>query len=526
MVGMPYDPIDPETEPVTVQDGDSDAVEQEQDEPVEQLEVSPAGEAAIAAETARIEDSPDAKEIISVSCDNDDPDVIEEDVLEEIETEFGTKTVKKNHAHVKNPFGLKSTAHPVVPSTNPNAPFGFDENDRPIGMPVGKPYIRPVKTGSIERPKGKCKCGRLLCRYCHPEFIAQTDVLRVRQFDGEDVATSPAWLRAFGPPTMPASKFTKFVFFPEVLGTTRRNLLALLDMPVAIEPLPAKKRVLKSRATLDKQIADKQSWIARVAELKRLIQESTQTIEGLSARVMKRRRDSDNILDKSTREKFKREEHKKIETAKQEIETLLRSIRKLPKLDDLKHRASNWGKLDMDHELVAVTTDGPVSFEDKFTLPPHFEDDHPGQSLETYEAFLRSNDLLMDFAARLRGWPSLDSWRYLENEIVRQAIAWKLVRPTKAAVDKYPDLLRGAWSIENYVQDDAENALILKTGGAQIGASIYNFGMNASGSTRLSGNFDNTVAFGNKDGRGVHGEAGPGPDSWTGDDDADTFNPD
>ena len=84
--------------------------------------------------------------------------------------------------------------------------------------------------------------------------------------------------------------------FLEVLGITRRQLLALLSMPVAIEPLPAKKRVLKSRAVLDKQIADMQSWTARVVELKGLIQESSQVIEGLSARVMKLRRDPDNIL--------------------------------------------------------------------------------------------------------------------------------------------------------------------------------------------------------------------------------------
>jgi hypothetical protein len=508
MVGLPPEP-EPAIEPV----------EQEQDEPVEQQpEVSPGGETEIAAETARIEASADAKEIVSVSCD--DPDLVEE-----VETEFGTKIVPVNTQHTVNPFGLKSVAHPLIPSTNPNAPFGFDENDRPIGMPVGRPYIRPVKTGSIERPKGKCKCGRLLCRYCHPEFIAQTDVLRVRQFDGEDVATSPVWLRAFGPPTTVPTKFAKFVFFPEVLGITRRQLLALLSMPVAIEPLPAKKRVLKSRAVLDKQIADMQSWTARVVELKGLIQESSQVIEGLSARVMKLRRDPDNILDKGTREKFKREELKKIKAAKEEIETLQRSIRKLPGLDELKHRASNWGNSDTDHELVTVTKDGPVSFENKFTLPPHFEEDHPGQSLETYADFLRAYDILMDSAARLRGWPSLDSWRYLENEILRQAIAWGLVKPTKAAVEKYPDL-RGTVSEADYAQDNAENALILKTGGAEIGASIYDFGTNASGSIRLSGNFDNTVAFGNKDGRGIPGEAGPGPDSWVGDDDADTFNPD
>lgn len=512
MVGLP-----PESEPAT---------EPVEPEPVEQAEseLSAAGETEIALESARIE-SDDAKEIVSVSSEFESG--LEDNALEEIETECGTKIVKKNYAHVANPFGLKSAAHPVVPSTNPNAPFGFDEDDRPIGVPVGKPYVRPVRTGTVERPKGPCKCGRLLCKYCHPEFIAQTEVLRVSPSvteSNEDIEARGAWMRArFGPPsTVP---ITTFVFYPEVLGITRRQLLALFSMTVAIEPKPARKCVLKSRAMLDKQIADKQSWAARVVELKYSIQDSNQIIEGLLVRVMKRRREPDNTLDKNTRERFKYQEHKKIEAAKQEIETLRRSIHELPRMDDLKHRARNWGQAATDYELVTVAVDGPVSFETKFTLPSHFTDDHPGQSLEAYEIFLRSNDLLMDFPARIRQWPTVDSWRYLENEIVRQAIAWKLVRPTKAAVDKYPDLERGTWSEPDYVQDDTEDALILKTGGAEIGASIYNFGRNASGSVRQSGSFDNTIAYGNKDGNGVHGETKTASDTWVGDDDADGFDP-
>jgi hypothetical protein len=85
--------------------------------------------------------------------------------------------------------------------------------------------------------------------------------------------------------------------------------------------------------------------------------------------------------------------------------------------------------------------------------------------------------------------------------------------------------LRGTWTEDDYVQDDAENALILKTGGAEIGASIYNFGKNASGSTRLSGNFDNTLHHGNKDDKRIRGE-GRTSEAWSGDDDADSLNPD
>lgn len=505
------------------------AIEPEED--AAEPEVSPAGETEIAVETARIEPSTEPKEIVSAS--SDDPDVIQEDVFEELETEAGTKIVKKNQAHQKNPYGLKSAAHPLVFNpNNPDAPYGHDDDYRPIGVPVGRPYVRPVQTGTIERPKGPCKCGRLLCKYCHPEFVAQTRVLSHVTPKSEDITTGLDWLSTFGTPTPILPTKHKFDFFPEVLGLTRRTLLSLLDKTVAIEPQPVEKRMLKPRVMIDKWIADIQSLAARIVELKQQIEESNQIIAGLSAHAMKFRLDPkspryapDNIVDNKTRGQFQREEKRKIEAAKQTIKEVRASIHKLPPLDQLLHRAKNWGESDADYEIVKGTEDGEVPFMMKFTLPRHFEEDHYQSSLIAYAAFLRHNNLLMDSSARLRGYPNLDAWRYLENEIVRQAISWKLVKPNKAAIDKYPDL-RGAWTEEDYVQDDAENALILKTGGAEIGASIYNFGKNASGSTRLSGSFDNTVAYGNKDGRGIPGEARAGSDSWTGDDDADSLNPD
>ena len=423
----------------------------------------------------------------------------------------------------------------MVPSNNPDAPFGYDDDYRPIGVPVGRPYVKPAQTGTVERPKGPCKCGILLCMHCHPEHIARTEVLKSRMHiksDTSDITTSIDWLSTFGPPT-PTPQSTGFPFFPEILGITRRQLLALLDMIVAIEPQPVEKRMLKPRAIIDKQIADIQLWTARVVELKQQIERSMEIIAGLSARMMKLRLDPksaryapDNFVDNKTRGQFQREERRKIEVAKQEIEELRASIRGLPELDELLHRAKNWGESDADYEMVTGTADGEVSFIIKFTLPRYFEEDHLDQSLVAYAAFLRHNNLLTDSSARLRGYPNLDSWRYLENEIVRQAISWKLVRPNRAAIEKYPDLIRGTSPEDyDYVQDDTENALILKTGGAEIGASIYNFGRNESGSIKLSGSFDNTINYGNKDGKRIRGEGRASDDVWTGDDDAE-FTPD
>jgi hypothetical protein len=283
----------------------------------------------------------------------------------------------------------------------------------------------------------------------------------------------------------------------------------MMDMTVACEPRATRKRVLKNRSVIEKQISELEAMNAKVVELKGKIQESEEIIHGLSARVMKLRRDKDNILDKNTREKFKREERKKITDVTRELQAIRRAIRILPELDELRARLSNWGKSEDDFESVAVAVTGPVPFEEKFTVSLQFQEDHPGRSLESYRTFMNSCGMLLDCSFRFRGWSVVDDWRYLENEIVRQAIEWKLLKPTRTTIKKYPELA-GSWTEEDCVQDDAENALILKSGGASIGASIYSFGKNDSGSRRASGSFDDAVRHANKDGRSGGGSS----ESW------------
>jgi len=79
----------------------------------------------------------------------------------------------------KQPAYLKSVAQPVVYNpANKEAPFGYDDNDRPIGVPVGKPYVKPelkaIQDSKViqERPSNGLPCGGCgndLCKHCHPE---------------------------------------------------------------------------------------------------------------------------------------------------------------------------------------------------------------------------------------------------------------------------------------------------------------------------------------------------------------------
>ena len=99
--------------------------------------------------------------------------------------------------------------------------------------------------------------------------------------------------------------------------------------------------------------------------------------------------------------------------------------------------------------------------------------------------------------------PSLRPWGWFENEIVLQAIGFGLIHPTAKALELYPQLKKyldaSAWSEDDIEIDDSElHGSILKTGGAEIGASIYNFGVTRNGRPRLSGSFDNAVAYSKK----------------------------
>jgi hypothetical protein len=334
----------------------------------------------------------------------------------------------------------------------------------------------------------KCKHGK------HPEYCLWCE--RITTPESEAII---ALQRQLGVETVRESTKTyQFDFFPEILGIARRQLIGLLEQPVDVEPRPIKKKFLKSRSGIENQITEVIKIRARIKELKQLIAESEDTIHGLGKKVMERRRanNPDDILDDPTRERFKREEKNKIADYEQEKRELKSRLRKLNRL---KRRLANWGAHPEDYDVMTTTEDVVVTFEEKFELSKRYLEDQPSDDIDHYLVVLSEHDLLKDLSRRFRNYPTLDQWRYLENEIIFQAIRWGLIRPTKDALIKYPRLRLGRTDEpEEIAQDDTENALILKTGGAQIGASIYNFGYG-----RRSGSFDNTVAHGNKDTRGL-----------------------
>src|SRR5882762_346281 len=419
-----------------------------------------------------------------------------------------TTTVKKQPAY------LKSVSHPVVLSSDPEAPYGRDENNRPI-VPgrsdqelatdlSNKTFLKAGSCPHKSNPTYCLLCGTTNFKTAPAEPVDLEDQLR-RMFEAD---------RKPIPLLVGAPERIKFNYLPEILGITRGQLIGLLELTTGIEPQAIKKEVLKPRSAIDSQIAELKRAAARITELKQLVAESEKLIKSWSAATMKRQRQPEDILDKPTREKFKREERKNIEQyegEKRELQKLLRET----DIEQLKQRVANWGSSPEHFEVVSTTENAPVKFRDKFMFhePNKEEDSIPTHTIDGYITFLDQYDLLKDVSRRLRQFRELDEWRYFENEIVLQAIGFGLYRPTKQAFIDYRELrkyVHGA-PIDDPVQEDPENKLILKTGGAQIGGSIYSGG-HRNGHKRPLESFDKHSRP--SGGPGEPGHGGERPDNF------------
>jgi hypothetical protein len=410
--------------------------------------------------------------------ETDNVDSAVDDAVEEI-VRNPKKTSDKllKPASNQQPAYLKSVTHVLVRNpANKEAPYGRDENDRPI-LPgrsdqtiatelLSKEFLKAGSCSHKSNPKYCLLCGTTNFKTAPPEPVDLEDQLRRLLGITTDVATRPS---------QPKKNFS---YFPEILKITRGQLIGLLELTVGIEPRAIRKKFLKSRSIIDSRIAELERAAARIIELKKLLAESGDawSVHRMKLEVKRGERQPEDIPDKKTREQFKREAKKNTEKREQEKSDLQKLLRESD-IEQLKQRAANWGSNPNDFDTMAATEDVTVKFGEKFTFGHEDEDLVPERTLEGYLALLDGNDILKDVSRRLHQFPTLDSWRYFENEIVLQAIGFRLVRPTKQAFAEYPQLrkyLNGA--VADPDQDDPENKLILKTGGAEIGGSIHSGG--------------------------------------------------
>jgi len=152
---------------------------------------------------------------------------------------------------------LKSVALPVVPSADPTAPFGRDDNDRPIRPGrsdlqlaedlLAKTFLKPGTCPHKSNPKYCLLCGTANYKAAPAEPI-----------DLEDQLRSLLGITAASVAPAGSVQSKKFTFFPAILGITRGQLIGLLELTVGVEPRAVKKKVLKSRAAIEAQVAELQ----------------------------------------------------------------------------------------------------------------------------------------------------------------------------------------------------------------------------------------------------------------------------
>jgi hypothetical protein len=389
----------------------------------------------------------------------------------------------------------KSVAHAVVPSSDPAAPYGRDESDRPIQPGRTDQQIaadlagKPLAATRI----GPCDCNLGSCRHCHPENIVV-----------------PAWLADKKKPDLLAKLIFKlnfqrddlktrfetelqkqrFVSYVDALGIDRADLLRLLDVPAGMKSRSVEEKTLKSTALVEKHIQ----------KLKMIIVKSEEYIKSWSVHQIKLHR-PDNPLDTRTREAFKRKERKRIERCRQKITKLQR-------------RLNRWKEDPNSYERVLRTVKTPETLRERINTRMLIERD---MSQFEDEKEICTVDRYLELFSNIYLLPNQETWHKweeFENELILEAIRCGLIVPHVILPENtnsfVPDL-------DEPESDEIENTLILKTGGAQIGAGVYGSTGTVNGWTKGV----KTKSFDNYDKNWRRGTDAPGhgsekPNTWFG----------
>jgi len=233
------------------------------------------------------------------------------------------------------------------------------------------------------------------------------------------------------------------IYFPAFFDLSRKQLVQLLDAQVGTKTEPdytlPKQTFLKSPASLKAQIVELKTTLSqaetRVVALKQLIADSEKLIKSWNRVRMKREikqgtRPPENLLDKQTIEKFKRDELKQIGEYEQEKRELQKQSKESKsKLLELQSRLENWGLNPNDSESRFPTREVPVVFEDKF-IPPS-EEDFEGKLPKGHEYGVGAYRQMVYQYGNSADTKIWRGWKKFENEIVLQAIRHGLIRPPK-----------------------------------------------------------------------------------------------
>jgi hypothetical protein len=244
----------------------------------------------------------------------------------------------------------------------------------------------------------------------------------------------------------------------------------------------------------------------RIERLKKVIAASKVIVEGLSVRVMKLRREEDNILDQTTREKFKRDENARIARSNAKLYRYRMALR------DGNYHEKIWRDhiqpvyfRDLVDDVMTFKEFGPTHYADgvykKFTATgggywtTHLVRDYKARVFDVsrYETMMGLDQSTLQLAGateeeQQRTWANLQRW---ENAVIKAAVFHGVLRPRPDLMEHLslmPFVQAALAATETLEADDAENALAFKTGGACFGGRIKSAGYRYGTSESKSGN--------------------------------------
>ena len=227
----------------------------------------------------------------------------------------------------------------------------------------------------------------------------------------------------------------------------------------------------------------------RIERLKKIIAASKAIIDGLSVRVMKIRRAEDDVLDKPTREKFKREETGRMARSNAKLSRYRAAL-----------RAGNYREKVWCYQTQPVyfrdVVDDCMTFTDKGEAyyikgkPKTFEgtmyDTHDLvcdvtesgiYDVSRYEVVMRLDADALRLLEKKGAWTYWQRW---ENAVIKAAVFHGVLRPRKDLLNLLglmPFVQAALAATESEVEaDETENALALKTGGACYNGVIHGAG--------------------------------------------------
>ena len=441
--------------------------------------------------------------------------------------------------------GPKSLRFAVVPSADPRAPLGRDENgnalvpmrlDQAIATELReRPDLAPGNCRHKNDPKNCVLCGtkrikpqtktadqstsrqwvlRHVSDPLTPEEVkaehlevseanvrrilkTPKPVLSARKAQAESVFDSLFHKRT--PSVAPAPKklsSLKFDCYRELLMMERDTIVALFDY--IVEYIRPEKPTEGSIEKLQKEIADLEALILT-----------------RSAAYQKRHR-ADDRLDKNSRERLKREEKKLRDKKKKELSEARACLRRW---QDTPTVSVTFGeKYYIAHRSFSTDT----KFKPDIIRTPKGWDPYYTEVLTDVHTFESGVYDIHEYQNMLKlgiagAWCNddlpIEGWVEWENKVILQAIKCGLIKPNVDVLKNYPGL-------DVYVRPDdpietghtAEKALIIKTGAAEIGGSVRGAGYTGVSNNTKRALRDFTAGPKNKGGNAHPSGAGFIPD--------------